>query len=199
MNIQIAIFKDAGTTWTQNTAASISPAGRQAVLCASATSIVWSTGSNGAQVLKNGATFATVKGLDQGALASSHKRNDTVFYGSSSGSIVISTDGGSSFGTSVSSAVSAQFINYGKSFVSIAGPTTAYAFALGKNTKNSFRYNIFGFFTIDGVTALYETQNLGSPWTSISDSTHGFGSASSETEGFVFVGTNGHGVFFGTP
>ena len=226
--IQIANSYDAGSTWSQNYAASASLAGGRAALSASATSIVWSTSSNGVQVSKNSGGFTAVTGLSQGAFVASDKRNDTVFYGSSGGSIAISTDGGSSFANLVklgSSSSVAKIVanptvagdiwattdtglfhstNYGKTFNATSGPTQGYAFALGKGNGSS--PNIFGFFVINGVTALYESQNLGSTWTQISDLKTGFGSASSnpvaasqDTVGLVFVGTNGRGVFYGTP
>ena len=229
-NIQISLSQDAGTTWTQYTGATASPAGGHAALSASGTSIVWSTGGNGVQVSENSGSFTAVTGLNQGALVASDKRNDTVFYGSSGGAIAVSMNGGSTFGTAVklgnSNSVNKivanptvagdvwastdqglfHSTNYGKTFTSIAGPTAGYGFALGKSTKNTYKYNIFGFFTVNGATALYVSQDAASTWTKISDSTHGFGSANSnpvaasqDTEGLVFVGTNGRGVFYGTP
>ena len=228
--IQIALSYDAGTTWSQNYAASASPAGGHAALSASATSIVWSTGSSGVQVSKNSASFTTATGLSQGALVASDKRNDTVFYGSNGGGVAVSTNGGSTFGTAVklgSSSTVNKIVanptvagdvwastdlglfhstNYGKTFNATTGPTAGRGFALGKSTKNTYKYNIFGSFTVKGVTALFESQDIGATWTMISDATHGFGSASSnpvaasqDTEGLVFVGTNGRGVFYGTP
>lgn len=228
--IQIAMSYDAGKTWSQNYAASTSPAAGHAALSASATGIVWSTGSSGVVVSKNSGSFTSVTGLNQGALVASDKRNDTVFYGSNGGNILVSTNGGTSFGSGVqlgsSTTINKIFANptvagdvwastngglfhstnYGKTWAGIAGPTTGYGFALGKSTANTYKYNIYGFFTINGVTALFESTNTGSSWTRIDDASHGFGSASSnpvaasqDTEGLIFVGTNGRGIFYGTP
>ena len=228
--IQIAMSYDAGNSWSQNYAASTSPAAGHAALSASATSIVWSTGSSGVLVSKNSAGFTSVTGLSQGAVVASDKRNDTVFYGSNAGTILVSTNGGASFTGAVklgsSTAISKIVVNpgvagdvwatsdvglfhstdYGKIWAAIAGPSAGSAFALGKSTANTYKYNIYGFFTINGTAGLYKSTNTGSTWTRIDDSTHGFGSpssnpvaASQDTEGLVFVGTNGRGIFYGTP
>jgi xyloglucan-specific exo-beta-1,4-glucanase len=228
--IQIANTYDGGNTWSQNYAASTSPAGGRVALSASATTIVWSTGNGGVVVSKNSASFSSVTGLSSGAFVASDKRNDTVFYGSNGGSVLVSTNGGTSFGngiqlgssTSVSKIVANPTVagdvwastdkglwhstNYGKTWTGIPGATQGWAFALGKSNANSFGYNIYGFFTVGGVSALYQSTNLGSSWTMISDAAHGFGSASSnpvaasqDTQGLVYVGTNGRGVFYGTP
>ena len=229
-NIQLSLSSDAGTTWTQYSGAMTSPGGGHAAISANATSIVWSTGGSGVLVSKNRGSFTSVTGLSQNALVTSDKRNNTVFYGSSGGGITVSADGGSTFGTSVklgrSNSVNKivanptvagdvwastdqglfHSTNYARTFNQTAGPAAGYGFALGKSTKNAYKYNIFGFFTVNSVTALYESQDLGSSWTMISDSTHGFGSANSnpvaasqDTEGLVFVGTNGRGIFYGMP
>ena len=59
---------------------------------------------------------------------------------------------------------------------------------------------------MNGLSTLYVSKDVGSTWTQISDAQHGFGSnaanpaaASLVTEGLVYVGTNGRGVFYGTP
>jgi xyloglucan-specific exo-beta-1,4-glucanase len=96
--------------------------------------------------------------------------------------------------------------NYGTSWAGIAGPTEGWNFALGKSTANKYKYNIYGFFTIGGKTTIYQSKDVGATWATITDAAHGFGTASSnpvaaslDTEGLVFVGTNGRGVFYGTP
>ena len=228
--IQIALSYDAGATWSLDYGATTALYGGTAVLNAAADTVLWSTSANGVQVSQDTGSFSTVSSLPSGAVVASDKVNTTVFYAGSAGSFYVSRDTGKTF-TSLgklgsSSAVNKIVVNpsvagdvwastdtglfhstnYGASFSQIAGPTEGYAFALGKSTSNTYKYNIFGFFVVSGTTALFESKDVGATWTMISDSQHGFGSASSnpiaaslDTEGLVFVGTNGRGVFYGTP
>ncbi|MCJ1313595.1 hypothetical protein MMC25_007274 [Agyrium rufum] len=96
--------------------------------------------------------------------------------------------------------------DYGMTFTQATGPTQGFSFALGKSTANAYGYNVFGFFVINGLSTIYVSKDVGKTWTRISDAQHGFGSSSANpvaaslvTEGMVFVGTNGRGVFYGTP
>ena len=228
--IQLAMSYDSGATWSQNYAASTSYASGHIAISASATNLVWSTGSNGVLYSSNSGTFTASSTIPSGAAIASDKRNDTVFYGGSGGSFYLSTNGGKTFATTtkLGSASTVNKIvanpsvagdvwastdtglyhstNYGKTFTTISGPTTGYSFALGKSTSNAYKYNVFGFFVVGGATGLFESKDVGATWSMISDAKHGFGSASAnpvaaslDTEGLVFVGTNGRGVFYGTP
>lgn len=42
---------------------------------------------------------------------------------------------------------------------------------------------IYGFFTVDGVTALFKTEDQGVNWQMISDATHGFAASSANCLG----------------
>ncbi|KAI9685727.1 MAG: hypothetical protein M1822_004287 [Bathelium mastoideum] len=226
--IQIALSYDAGATWSNDSGASESLYGGEAVLSAAADTVLWSTAASGVQVSQYTSSFSSVSSLPSGAAVASDKVNGTVFYGGSAGSFYISRDTGKTF-TSLGKLGSSSAVNkivanptvagdvwastdtglfhstnYGSSFTQVKGPTEGWAFALGKGT-NTYKYNIFGFFVVNGVTALFESQDVGSTWTEISDSAHGFGQASSnpvaaslDTAGLVFVGTNGRGIFYGT-
>ncbi|KAF9889037.1 hypothetical protein FE257_008014 [Aspergillus nanangensis] len=97
--------------------------------------------------------------------------------------------------------------NYGSSFTKIAGGCTAgWSFGLGKASATGSYPVIFGFLTVDGATALFKTEDMGANWQTISDAKHGFGAASANVVngdmsnyGRVFVGTNGRGIFYGSP
>ncbi|TVY47674.1 Xyloglucanase [Lachnellula occidentalis] len=103
-------------------------------------------------------------------------------------------------------------LNYGKTFTQIStstGPTAGYSFvslALGAGSTTSAYPVLYGFFTISGTTALFKSADTGATWAMISDAQHGFGAASSNvvgadisTYGRVYVGTNGRGIFYGSP
>ena len=228
--IQIALSNDGGATWNLNYGATASLYGGSAVINAQADTVLWSTSASGVQVSQYTSSFTQVSSLPSGAAVASDKANTTVFYGGSGGSFYRSTDTGKTFTTTTklgsSTAVNKiaanptvagdvwvttdkglfHSTNYGTTFSAITGPTAGWSLALGKSTANTYKYNIFGFFTINGVSTIFESKDVGATWTAISDSAHGFGSASSnpvaasqDTEGLVYVGTNGRGVFYGTP
>ena len=215
--LQLAMSYDSGSTWSQNYAASTSLAGGHVAISASATNLVWSTSSNGVLYSSSSGSFSASSTIPSGAAIASDKRNDTVFYGGSAGSFCVSTNGGKTFAqtTKLASSTTINKIvanpsvagdvwastdtglfhstNYGKTFATISGPTAGYSFALGKSTANAYKYNIFGFFTMGGAQALFESKDVGVTWSMIPVA------ASLDTEGLVFVGTNGRGVFYGTP
>ncbi|TVY24122.1 Xyloglucanase [Lachnellula hyalina] len=103
-------------------------------------------------------------------------------------------------------------LDYGKTFTQIStstGPTVGYSFvslALGAGSTTSAYPVLYGFFTISGTTSLFKSEDTGATWAIISDAAHGFGAASSNvvgadisTYGRVFAGTNGRGIFYGSP
>jgi xyloglucan-specific exo-beta-1,4-glucanase len=182
-------------------------------------------------VSKYSSTFSAVSSLPSGAAIASDKSDNTVFYGGSAGSFYVSTNGATSF-TKTASLGSSTAVNairahpsiagdvwattdtglwhstdYGKTFTKIGGGCTAgWSFGLGKASSTGSYAVIYGFFTIDGTTALFKTEDMGTNWQMISDSAHGFGAASANVVngdmsnyGRVFVGTNGKGIFYGQP
>ncbi|KAL9109937.1 MAG: hypothetical protein Q9227_005460 [Pyrenula ochraceoflavens] len=229
-NPQVALSYDEGATWSADSGAPTTYYGGKVALSAQGTTVLWSSASNGVLVSKNQASFSAVSSLSSGAAIAADRKNDTVFYAGSGGSIYRSANSGASFAKTVSLGSSTTVNNIetnpsvagdlwvstdkglfhsttsGTNFTQITGPAQGWSFALGKSTANTYGWNIFGFFTINGANALYESKDIGKTWTMISDSKHGFGSASSnpvaasaDTEGTVYIGTNGRGVFVGTP
>ena len=55
--------------------------------------------------------------------------------------------------------------------------------ALGAGSTSSSYPVIYGFFTVDGVTALFKTEDKGVNWQMISDAAHGFGASSANVVG----------------
>jgi xyloglucan-specific exo-beta-1,4-glucanase len=127
-----------------------------------------------------------------GSLGSSNTVVKIVSNPTATGDIWVSTDKGLFHST-----------DYGTTFsqISSSSVTQGYAFALGKGPKTY--WSIYGFFNIGGNTDLYSSNDNGTSWKSISSPDQGFGSAGScvvaaspDTEGLVYVGTNGRGIFY---
>ena len=55
--------------------------------------------------------------------------------------------------------------------------------ALGAGSTTSSYPVIYGFFTVDEVTALFKTEDKGVNWQMISDAAHGFGASSANVMG----------------
>ncbi|KKK27357.1 putative endoglucanase [Aspergillus rambellii] len=226
----VALSTDFGKTWSADYAATSRTATGHVALSADGDTVLLMS-SAGAMISKYSSTFSTVSTLPSGAAIASDKSNSTVFYGGSAGSFYVSTNGGTSFSKTVSlgssTAVNAirahpsiagdvwastdtglfHSTDYGSTFTKIGSTCTAgWSFGLGKASSTGSYAVIFGFFTVDGVTALYKTEDQGTNWQKISDSLYGFGAVSSNVVngdmsnyGRVFVGTNGRGIFYGEP
>ncbi len=99
-------------------------------------------------------------------------------------------------------------IDFGSTFTQISSGSVVagYSFDLGAPSATGGYPVIYGFFNINSVVALYKTEDKGTNWYLISDATHGFGAGSANVVGAdisnygkVYVGTNGRGIFYGTP
>jgi xyloglucan-specific exo-beta-1,4-glucanase len=225
--IQIATSSDHGVTWNPYYGGSLSTGPGKVAYSADADTILLMSSTAGPVISKYTATFSAIPTLPSGAAIASDKRNGTVFYGGSAGSFYLSTDTGVTFtktATLGSSTVVNQIrvhptlagdiwastdvglfhsTNYGSTFTQISsGVSAGYSFALGAASTTSGYPVIYGFFTVDTVTALFKTEDQGLNWAMISDAAHGFGASSANvvgadmaTYGRVFVGTNGRGIF----
>ncbi|OKL62946.1 hypothetical protein UA08_01766 [Talaromyces atroroseus] len=227
----VSLSTNFGLTWSADYAASSSTVPGSVALSANGDTVLLVPTSGSPLVSTYSSTFSTVSTLPSGAAIASDKSNNTVFYGGSAGSFYISTNSGVSFTKTVSlgssTAVNAIRVhpsvagdvwvstdiglwhstNYGSSFTQIgSGCTAGWSFGFGKALTTSSYPVLFGFFTVDGVTALYKTEDEGTNWEMISDASHGFGAASANVVngdlnnyGRVFVGTNGRGIWYGVP
>ncbi|KAL9625686.1 MAG: hypothetical protein Q9160_000004 [Pyrenula sp. 1 TL-2023] len=227
---QLAFSTDSGATWKPASGSTNGASGGRAALSAFGNAVVWSTGS-GAGVLHSSynAAFSASTGLASGAAVAADRKEDSLFYGGSGAAFFVSNSSGAAFtqttklgsSTTVNAIVANPAVkgdvwastdkglfhstDTGRTFTQISGPTIGWAFDLGKSSANSYGYNIFGFFGVNGKNTLYVSKDVGKTWSAISDAGHGFGSAASnpvaadkDVEGRVFVGTNGRGVFVGT-
>ncbi|EEA20033.1 hypothetical protein TMatcc_000007 [Talaromyces marneffei ATCC 18224] len=227
----VSISTDFGLTWSADYAASSSTVPGSVAISADGDTVLLTSTTGSPLISKYSSSFSTVSGLPSSAVIASDKSNNTVFYGGHAGNFYTSTDGGVSFTKTVSLGSSAAVntirahpsiagdvwastdtglwhsTNSGSTFTQIGSSCTAgWSFGFGKAATTGSYPVIFGFFTIDGVTALFKTEDIGVNWQMISDATHGFGSSSANVVngdmsnyGRVFVGTNGRGIWYGEP
>lgn len=138
----------------------------------------------------SGATFAN----SSATLGSSETINDIEVNPSVAGDVWVSTDAGVFHST-----------DFGSTFDQTSGDgvSDVYALALGKG-ENEY-WNVYAFMTLGDSTALHVSADVGETWTNIQGE-RGFGTldanalaADKNEPGLVYVGTNGRGVFYGTP
>ncbi|KAL6229915.1 hypothetical protein BDW75DRAFT_245300 [Aspergillus navahoensis] len=227
----VALSTDFGRTWSANYAASSSTGTGPVAFSADADTVLLMSSTQGALRSQYQSTFTAVSSLPSGAVIASDKSDNAYFYAGSAGSIYVSSNTGSSFTktTALGSSTAVNAIrahpsiagdvwastdtglwhstDHGASFTSVSSSVTAgWSFGLGAASSSSSYAVLYGFFTIDGITALFKTEDKGASWAQISDAEHGFGAASANvvnadigTYGRVFVGTNGRGIFYGEP
>ncbi|KAF8898537.1 hypothetical protein BD779DRAFT_1666368 [Infundibulicybe gibba] len=224
---QVALSTDSGATWSQDFGAADNVSGGKVALSANGDTVLWRTGSNGVQVSQFTAPFSSVSSLPSTAAIASDKKDNSIFYGAAGSSFYLSTDGGKTFaakGTLGSSTSPVKIVvnpgvtgdvwvstdkglfhstNSGTSFTAISGVTQAWAIALGAPAKTGGYPALFAAANIGGV-GYFRSDDAGVNWVLISDSKHGFGSASANVltadpriYGRVYIGTNGRGIFFG--
>jgi len=221
--VQMALSTDGGVSFNPAAVSSTSIAGGQVAYGADGVNIVWISGSvyrfsNGAQ--------STIS-LTFSAKVASDKVNGNYFYAADQNNVYVSSDGGATWPVSTSLAnygVNAVVVHpkvagdvwvstsnglyhstdFGKTFSKISAVTSSYAIALGKGTGSY--PGVCGFVSTTRSTTLQVSADMGATWTVISDLGHGFGAsggdcvaASWDTNGLVFVGTNGRGIFYGLP
>lgn len=155
--IKVALSSDFGVTWSADYGASTSTLPGKVAISADADTVLLMT-STGVLVSRYTNPFATVPTLPTGAAIASDKRNNSVFYGGSAGSIYTSTDLGVTFAKTVSLGSSTTVnqirvnptvagdvwattdtglfhsLDYGATFAKISGGVTA-GYGFGKSTE----------------------------------------------------------------
>lgn len=225
-NSQLAISSNAGVNWTLNTAVPSTASGGSIAFAADASAIVWTSSAGSLLITSN--TSTEIPSLPSGIVVVADKVNPEFFYAADTSGLYISSDTGRTFNftTPLPSSGSIRLAvhpaqagdiwlstnqgvyhstNFGVSFMQSPNVESGYAIAVGKG-KGEKGTNVYSFNTIGGVAALRMSENEGASWRTISDEGNGFGSnganrlaASWEVEGRVYVGTNGRGVFYGSP
>ena len=225
---QVAQSTDGGETWFIDYATDTSKNGGTVAYSAGGDTILWSTTSNGVVISQNSGSFSTVSGLPATALVAADRSNDAYLYAGYSSTFYVSSNTGSSFsdGGSLSGASSIRDIathptnegeiyvatdagifhstDHGTSFtLTSSALTNTYRVALG--VGSSAAWNVYAMGTGSDGARLYGSADGGSSWTDIQGSTQTFGSLAScylagsgNVANFVYVGTNGRGVFYGT-
>jgi photosystem II stability/assembly factor-like uncharacterized protein len=96
--------------------------------------------------------------------------------------------------------------NGGVTFAKISGVERAYLFAIGKPQTKSKISALYLYGKISGLgEGIFRSLDNGKTWTSIGDPHKPIGDnpnvmeASSQQFGLVFIGTNGRGIYYGTP
>ncbi|KAI5897742.1 glycoside hydrolase family 74 protein [Schizophyllum commune H4-8] len=199
----IALSTDSGANWNPSYASSTDVQGGKVAISANATSIVWSSSSNGVLVSKNSASFTAVSSVPSGAVIASDKVNDSAFYAASGSSFYASTDGGASFNeTATLGDSTAPFdiaVNFntvgdvwvstdkglfhsndnGATFTAIDGISQAWALGLGAAKEEGAYPAVFVAATLGGVSGYYRSDDEGATWVQIDDAKHGFGAPGS--------------------
>lgn len=225
-NDQLATTNDTGATWILTTAVPATASGGSIAFAADASAIVWTSSAGSLRIIANVSSNA-ISSLPSGAAVVADKVNAKYFYAATTTGVYVSSDAGLTFNLSIPltsynsvkmaahPATAGDFwvstsqgiyhsADFGKTVTQSTGVTGGMAIAVGKDAKNTT--SVYAFAGVGGVNALRKTTNLGKSWSVIQTAGTGFGSASSnclaaswETEGLVFVGTNGRGIFYGLP
>ncbi|KAH6880390.1 family 74 glycoside hydrolase, partial [Thelonectria olida] len=222
----VAMSSNGGSSWYINYATDTSKYGGQVAYSADADTILWSTSNSGVVRSANSASFSAVSSLPSAAVIASDKRTNKYFYAGSDATFYVSSDTASTFskGGSLSGASSIRDIeahpttagelfvstdagifhstDYGATFSKVSTALTdTHRISLGKASSSSWNLYAFG----DGANGerLYASADKGSTWTDVQGS-QTFGAidscrvaGSGNEAGYVFVGTNGRGVFYG--
>lgn len=222
---QLATSSDIGASWTISTAVPDGASGGSIAYAADASVLLWTSSAGSLRVANS--TSTVVATLSSGAAVVADKVNPKYFYAASTTSFLVSLDAGKTFAptfnlTSTStpklaahpaiagvvwlstSAGLYHSTDFGLTFTKSPNVTAGNAVAIGKGEGKGT--NVYSFNTMGGEPALRVSNDDGKSWKVISDTSHGFGAqganvlaASWEIQGRVYVGTNGRGVFYGSP
>ena len=98
--------------------------------------------------------------------------------------------------------------NAGETFVKLANVNAALMFSLGAPPNGSNVPTIFLHGTVENMTGIFRSDDMGTSWVLINDTQHqmsdlvnGAGAMAGDRQvsGRVYIGTDGRGVFYGVP
>ncbi len=218
------VSTDAANTWTAFTSMPSGTKGGGTIAIASdGSSMVWATeDTSSVWYSKNqGSTWTASTGVGAQAQVVSDRVKPGVFYGFSSGTLTMSTDGGATF-TTVQSGLpgngvlavlpdvqgdlwlagqgSGLYANSGSTtsldLTAVSGVQDAYHLGFGKAAPGSPNLTLFLDGQIAGQWGLYRSTNGGSSWIQINDRSHQWGGigpvcGDMRTFGTVYLGTYG--------
>lgn len=225
---QIAVSADGGSTWSPSSA---SPAaggysGGNVAYSADGDILLWTTSGQGVVKSVNGTTFTAVTAVPSGSLIATDKVNGKALYAASGSSFYMSHDAGVTWMTTTPGNITSpnwitaspykageiwlsgnkgivHSTDYGMTWTALDTITTAWRISAGKSQQPNGPPVLFAAGTIQGMNALYRTDDGGANWIMISDRNNGFGGTSGLIVAAdpriykrVYVGTNGRGIFY---
>lgn len=170
---------------------------------ADSNTILWVPSSPSTSVLISRFTssFTTVSALPAGSSIAADKVNGTVLYAASGNKLYVTRDSGTTWaasgaslnGTAVKIAVNPKVAgelwvstssgifhsnDFGMTFKALPAVTQAWGLAVGASATSGSVPALYAAAAVSGRNALWHTDDNGANWYQISDSAHGFGSAS---------------------
>jgi hypothetical protein len=225
----VAFSTDGGANWFQGQEPGGVNNGGTVAAAADGSRFVWAPGDSGLQVVYSvgfGGSWSQSSGVPANARIESDRVNPQKFYAYSGGRFYVSTNGGQSFTATAATGLPTENVkfkavagiegdiwlagntglfhstNSGASFTKIAAVTDARNVALGRAAPGASYQAIFLVGTIDGVTGVYRSDNVGAGWVRINDDKHQYGnmgealSGDPRIYGRVYLGTNGRGILY---
>ncbi|MEU4448568.1 RICIN domain-containing protein [Actinosynnema sp. NPDC050801] len=224
-----ALSTDGGATWTPFAGAPVSGAGGGTVaISADGGTVVWTASGQVPHVSADrGRTWTASSGLPAGTAVVADRAAAGTFYALSGGTLFASTDGGRSFTGRAAGLTGGRLkaapgnagdlwiadggglsrsTDGGTSFQELGAVRGATAVGFGKAAPGARYHALYLIGTVNGVTGIFRSTDVGATWVRVNDDRNQFGGAvggvitgDPEVYGRVYVGTNGRGVLYGEP
>jgi xyloglucan-specific exo-beta-1,4-glucanase len=227
---RIAFSTDGGANWFQATEPGGVTGGGTVAAAADGSRFVWSPQGTGVHYTVGlGNTWQPSAGIPAGAVVESDRVAVGQFYGYANGAFSISTDGGATFTQTGASGLPTQGVKFkavpgvegeiwlagagglwrstdaGTSFARVAGVESSVNVAFGAAAPGRDSMAVYSVATIDGVTGVFRSDDVGGSWLRINDDQHQYGNMGEaltgdpRVHGRVYLGTNGRGILVGEP
>jgi photosystem II stability/assembly factor-like uncharacterized protein len=220
-----------GDSWFQGNADPVAGQGGGTVAAAAdASRVVWA--GNAAAVsysTDNGNSWHACGTIPTGSVVASDRVNAKKFYGFGQGKFWTSSDSGATFSASSTTGLPAtgkikaafghegevwlggngstdgglwRTTDSGTSFTKVTNVTTADTFGFGMAKTGATSPAVFLAGTVNGVHAIFRSDDAGASWSRITDDKHQFATIQAITGdprvyGRVYIGTNGLGIVYG--
>ncbi len=232
---KIGVSTSSGNSWWAGQEPSGVTGGGKVAISADGGRIVWSPAGTGVHLSTTlGSSWTAVSSLPAGAVVESDRVNPQTFYGFSGGVFYVSQDGGATFSPSPASGLptSAKVtvtpgiegdiwlaggtieepptglwhsVDGGQSFTRIASVEAGVNIGLGAAAPNASYQTLYLVGTVDGVTGVFRSTDVGVSWVRINDDQHQYGNMGEAITGDpriygrVYLGTNGRGLLYADP
>jgi hypothetical protein len=222
-----AFSTDGGANWFQGTEPGGVNNGGTISAAADGSRFVWAPGDSGIQVVYSvgfGNTWSTSAGIPANARIESDRVNSKKFYGLSSGTFYVSTDGGATFAARATGLpTDARFkavaghegdiwlagstglfrsTDSGTSFTKVSSVTSAINIGMGKAATGAGYQALYLIGNVGGVDGIFRSDDTGATWVRINTDAHQYGNAGEaltgdpRVYGRVYLGTNGRGIIY---